>query len=111
MKKFMVLYSANESAMEQMRKSTPEEHKKGMEKWYAWKDKCGESMVDLGAPLGNGKKVSDSGNSASEKNIVGYSVLQAESMEDALKLLEGHPHLGWNEGCDIEIYECMPMPG
>ena len=30
-------------------------------------------------------------------------------MDGALALLEGHAHLGWAEGCEIEVHECLPM--
>ena len=96
--------------MEEWGKSTPEEKKKGMEEWNAWAEKCGESLVDMGTPLANGQKVSSKGKSPSEMNVAGFSILQAENMEEAEKLLESHPHLGWGEGCDIEVYEEMPMP-
>jgi hypothetical protein len=110
MTKFIVIYKANSSAMEKMKESTPEESKKGMEKWHAWAQKCGTGLVDLGAPLGKGQKVTDSGSSACEVGIVGYSVLEAENMDKAKKLLDDHPHLGWNDGCEIEVHECLPMP-
>jgi hypothetical protein len=110
MKKYIIIYHANESARNMVKESNPEDHKKSMEKWHAWAEKCGDSLVDLGSPLGNGQKLSDSGSTESEGDVLGYSILQAEDMEGAKKLLEGHPHLGWNKGCDIEIYEEMPMP-
>jgi hypothetical protein len=111
MKKYVVIYYSNKDAMEQMEKSTPEEMKEGMGKWNAWAEKCGDGLVDMGAPLGNGQKINSEGKIASENGIVGFSILQAEDMAGAEALLEGHPHLGWNEGCDIEVHEQMPMPG
>jgi hypothetical protein len=110
MKKFLVIYYASSSAMEQMKDSSPEDTKKGMEGWMVWAKKCGDGLVDMGTPLGNGQKVKKSGSSPSEKGIVGYSLLQAESMENAVKMLDNHPHLSWNEGCEIEIHESLPMP-
>lgn len=108
MKKFIVIYHANESAMEQMGKSSPEESKEGMKKWMDWAEKCGDGLVDMGSPLGNGWNMKSS--SKSSKGVVGYSILQAEDMDAAKKMLEGHPHMEWNEGCEIEVHECLPMP-
>jgi len=110
MKKFIVVYYASEDAMKEMGKSNPEDKKKGMEAWREWADKTGDGLVDLGTPLGNGQKINQSGSSASDKGVVGYSILQAEDIDAAKKLLENHPHTGWNEGCDIEVYESLPMP-
>ena len=96
--------------MEQMKDATAEEMKKGMEPWMAWAAKCGGALVDWGSPLSGGQKLSKSGSSPSDKNVVGYSILQAEDMQGAKALLKGHPHLGWADGCEIEVHESMPLP-
>ena len=75
-----------------------------------WVARCGEGLVDLGAPLFGGQKLSKSGSSTSDKSVVGYSILQAENMEGAKALLEGHPHLEWTAGGEIEVHETMPPP-
>jgi hypothetical protein len=111
MKKFIVLYYVPSSAEKEMNNASEEDMKKGMEAWHAWAQKCGSGLVDLGTPLGNGQKITESGSSASDKMVVGYSVLQAESMDGVKEMLKGHPHLGWAEGCEIEAYECLPLPG
>lgn len=110
MKKFIVIYYAPASAVEQMSKASPEDMKKGMEPWMAWAQKVGDKMVDLGTPLGNGQKVTKSGATASDSQVNGYSILQAEDMDGAVEMLKGHPHLDWAEGCEIEVYESMPLP-
>lgn len=110
MKKFIVMYYAPMAFSEKMKDTPPEESKKEMEKWMEWAKKCGDGLVDMGAPLVNGQKVTSSGNSPSDKNVVGYSVLQADDMEKAQEMLKEHPHLSWTEGCEIEVYEAMPMP-
>lgn len=111
MKKFIVVYFAPKSAVAQMQNASPEDMKKGMEPWMEWVKKCGDAVVDLGTPLGNGMTVGKSGVSASNKDLNGYSIIQAESMEAAVELLKGHPHLNWAEGCEIEVYESFPLPG
>ena len=90
---------------------TPEQQAKGMEAWMTWAQKCGDKLVDLGAPLANGQALTPKGSSASTKQVAGYSVLQANSMEEAKSLLQGHPHLAWNAACSIEVHETMPLPG
>jgi hypothetical protein len=111
MKNFIVIYHAPISATEQMAQASPEEMQKGMEPWMAWAQKCGDGLVDMGAPLANGQAVTESGTHPSHKDVVGYSVLQAESMDAAVEMLKDHPHLGWAEGCEIEVHETMPLPG
>ena len=110
MKNFVVIYHAPGSAMEYMKNATPEEMKKGMESWMAWSAKCGGALVDFGTPLAGGQRLSKSGSSPSDKNVTGYSILQAEDMDGAKALLKGHPHLEWAGGCEIEVHESLPPP-
>ena len=112
MKKFIVIYHAPSEAMKQNADVSEEEMKKGMEPWMIWAEKCGEKLIDLGTPLSGGLSLSHDGNSAaSNKEVVGYSILNAENLQDAKSLMESHPHLNWAAGCEIEIHESMPLPG
>ena len=85
--------------------------KEDMKPWVDWIQKCGKGMVDLGAPLANGQMVTKAGVSPSKKNIVGYSILQAETMEKVQAMLKDHPHLKRGAGCEIEVHEALPVPG
>jgi len=112
MKKFLVIYYAPVDAMQQMQNVPKEDQAKGMELWMRWAKKCGDKLVDLGNPLMNGKRLSPDGkNSDSKKEVTGYSILQASNLNEAIQLLQDHPHLGWNAACSIEVYETMPIPG
>ncbi len=113
MKKFLVTYHAPSEAMQQMGTASPEEQQKGTEAWMQWAQKTGSKLKDLGAPLMGGQSVSVDGTSkASDKQVAGYSVLEAENMDEAKKLLDGHPHIaGWNKEATIELHEMMPVPG
>ena len=106
MKRFIVIYHAPFSAMEQMATASPED----MKPWMDWAAKCGDGLVDWGTPLGGGQKLSKSGSSSSNKNVIGYSILQAEDMEGAKALLREHPHLDLAARCEIEVHESLPLP-
>jgi hypothetical protein len=110
MKKFLVIYQAPTSAVEQMAKATPEQSKAGMDAWMAWAKKAGPAIVDMGLPLGNGAALAKGSVSKGTTKIVGYSILQADSMEAVTKLLQGHPHLH-PPGFTIDVLEGLPMPG
>ena len=111
MTEFIVIYYAPQSAMEKMKNTSPEDMKKGMESWMKWAEKCGDNLVDMGAPLGNGKHIDASDTVTSNKTEVGgYSILKADNMSKIEELLKGHPHLGWADGCYIEVHEKMPLP-
>jgi hypothetical protein len=56
-------------------------------------------------------KVTKSDAHKSNKDVVGYSILQAESMDKAVEMLKGHPHLDWIDGCEVEVHESLPLPG
>lgn len=113
MKKFLVIYHAPAEAAAQQMEATPEQQEAGMQAWMNWAGKAGDKMVDLGAPLMNGQAINNDGSaSESGKGVAGYSIVQANSMEEAKALFEGHPHLsGWHPGTTIEVHEVMPIPG
>jgi hypothetical protein len=112
MKKFMVLYMANGADFERMMKeSTPEQQKKGMDAWMKWMGDNKASMVDGGAPLGKSKKIDTKGASDTKNDVCGYSIVQAETAEDATKMFgKDHPHLQM-PGSWVEVIEVMHVPG
>ncbi len=110
MKKYLVLYKAPASAFEQMKKSTPEQQKAGMEAWTTWGKKAASSIVDMGAPLGKSLRVTKAGASPTTNDLGGYSILQAESKEALAETLKQHPHFMMPDG-SIEIVELVAIPG
>lgn len=110
MKKFLVLYKAPSSAMEQMAKVSPEQAQSGMEAWMSWARKARSGIVDLGAPLGEFKMVANAEADNSKLKTAGYSILQADSSEALMELLREHPHLHL-PGSSIAFSECLPAPG
>jgi hypothetical protein len=81
-----------------------------MKPWFAWKESVGDKMVDFGAPLVGGTRLLPDGHTEkSKKDVNGYSMIQANNMNEALALLKNHPHLSWTAGCDIEVHECTDM--
>lgn len=111
MKNYIVTYHATADLMAQSQKTTPEERAESMKAWRAWGEKAGENLVSFGQPLMGGLKVNQDGSTTpSAREVVGYSILQANSMDEAVTILQGHPHLKWDDACDIEVHESMPMP-
>lgn len=87
---------------------TPEAGKKFMERWKAWSDGLGDAWVNRGSPVGMSKTVSADGVSdgGGSNPISGYSVVQADSLDAAVKLAQGCPHV---EHGTIEVAEAMDM--
>jgi len=113
MKKFLVTYHAPADAMEQTMNATPEQQAEGMKAWMDWAQRAGSHLVEMGSPLMGGQKIGSDGASAqSGSNVSGYSILQAENMDEAKSLLQGHPHTnGWSKDASIEVHEAMEIPG
>jgi hypothetical protein len=111
MKKFFVLYMASpegfKKVMEEMPKQTPEQQKASMEEWGTWMKSAG--VVDGGAPLGKTKKVTPSEVSDASNEIGGYSIIEAETHEDAAKMMQSSPHFKMIPGGWVEVMEIMPM--
>ena len=111
MHKYVVLYNAPVSASAQMENNDPAMAAEVMKAWNDWSASVGEGMVDLGLPVGNGRKVT--ANSAATEagtEVSGYTILQAADMDEALGLLKSHPHLQM-PGASIEVYETLDLPG
>ena len=110
MKKFIAIYHAAPEAMAQMTEATPEQLAEGMKYWMAWKDQVGDGIVDFGSPIMGGISMSPSGEiSPSQKQVAGYSIVQAENAEAARAFFNGHPHLNWHPTATIEVHECADM--
>ena len=111
MKKFLVIYHAPEEFSAKMGEVSAEQAKEEMGKWMEWAEKCGDKLVDMGTPLANGMSVTKDGSSKSKMQVAGFSVLKAESMEEAMEMLKEHPHLMADDSCSVEVHEEMPLPG
>ncbi len=110
MKKFLVLYKASAESFAQMMKATPEQQKAGMDAWMKWSQSAAGLIVDMGAPVGKGVKVTKSDVTQTSNDIGGYSILQGESKEAVGEKLKNHPHFMMGDGW-IEVIEIMPVPG
>jgi hypothetical protein len=95
MKKFVFLYGS-------VGDQTPE----SMQAWMSWFDSIGGNLVDPGNPFGPGRVVTADGvtDAGDDQVVSGYTIVNAESIEAAEKLLDGHPMV---QG--IRIYEALPM--
>lgn len=112
-KTFLVIYHAPLDALAETANLSLEDQAAGMALWQAWAERCGAKLLDMGAPLMNGRQIGAEGEpTTSTKEVAGYSLLSAEDWDEVMSLLEDHPHLsGWHPAATIEIHETMEMPG
>lgn len=109
MKKFVVLYYSPPKAMEKMGTASPEEMQAEQAKWMEWFKSVGEDLVDMGEYFSQGAVLDSNGYHDCTGKVTGYSIIQAEMFEEAKEIVKNHPHVGWFEGCTVEVYEPMQM--
>jgi hypothetical protein len=81
-----------------------EEKQKNMAAWGEWMKQCGENLVDAGNPCSNSKHVDQSGESeVSGEKVTGYSVIKADSMENAVHAAKMAPLIA--QGGSVDVYE------
>ncbi len=87
---------------------TPEAGAELMARWKAWMGGLGDALVNPGNPVGMSKTVSSGGVSddGGSNPLSGFSIVNADSMDAALEMAKGCPHL---EHGTIEVAEVMEM--
>jgi hypothetical protein len=110
MAKFLVLYNSPVPAEQMMAQVTPDQAQAGMALWNEWAEKNSDSITDLGAPLGSGKHVEPGAVSPGTTKATGFSILEADSLDDAVRLVAEHPHFQTPDGT-IDVLEFLEMPG
>lgn len=117
MKRYLAMYIGSAAAREKSGWDRLDEATRkarealGIRAWKEWMTAHADSVVEYGAPLGKTKRVAGDGISDTKNNLAGYTVVQAESYEEAAKLFDNHPHFAIFPGEAVEIMECLPIPG
>ncbi len=114
MKKFLVLYLAPLSVVDDWKKTDPEKRKSSEEtmqrEWKAWMGDYAKMLVDPGAGAGKTKRVTAQGVSDTRNEVMLYAIVEAKSHDAVAKAFEDHPHLQIPQA-SIEIMELNPLPG
>jgi hypothetical protein len=113
MSKFLVLYKAPTSVLDEWMKKPAEERKEEEQKmqgeWNEWMSSHKDALLET-AGAGKTKSVTSSGISDVRNDIMLYSIVEAESHEAAAKMFEGHSHLQIPQS-SIEVMAANPLPG
>ena len=83
---------------------TEDEQKRVMDAWTAWFGGLGDSVVDMGNPFAGGAAVGGGATSG----LTGYSIVNADSLDDALGKAGSCPILDGGTGI-VEVYETLDM--
>lgn len=83
---------------------TEDERDQVMAAWGKWFASLRDAVVDAGNPFGPAKAISPDGSVGdTEAGLTGYSIVSADSLEDALEHARGCPILAG--GGSVEVYE------
>ncbi len=88
--------------------NSPEEGQAHMQKWKEWVGDLGDAAVNPGTPLNKSYFVSaDEVTEGGDKAMSGYSVVKADSIEEAIVMAQSCPFL--EMGGTLEVAEMMDM--
>lgn len=104
MAKFVFAYSGGNGMSDD-----PAVREQSMAAWNAWFSEIGSSLVDRGAPTGAAKTVAPSGSvsDGGSRAITGYSVITADSIDNAIAAAKMCPWL--ENGGSVDVYEAIEM--
>jgi hypothetical protein len=86
--------------------ANPEDGEKVMQAWMNWMGGLGEAIVDGGNPVSMSKTVAPDGSvsdGGGANPLTGYSVIKADSLDAAVAMAKGCPHL--QSGGSVEVAE------
>lgn len=110
MSTFAVIYTSPQSVESVMANNDPAAAAASNQAWMDWAARTGAQLKDFGAPLGSGKHLAKDGVSDAPIGVSGYSFVEAGSLDEAVKLMDGHPHLKMPDA-SIQVYEVLEIPG
>jgi hypothetical protein len=84
----------------------PAQREQMMSAFMTWAASVGDSLIDPGAPLGPAKLVARDGVSEDKEGAVGgYTLLTAESLDDAVEKVRNHPFI--SRGGTLRVAEAV----
>ncbi len=80
------------------------------EQWGQWFGQLGDKLVDGGNPFNDGGQAVHAGGvmAVQDKPATGYSIVSADSMDEATELAKGCPLMSIKDGA-VCVYEALPM--
>jgi hypothetical protein len=107
MSKYLYLYRGPATPMADF---TPQQGEEQMKAWTEWMGRAASAIVDQGSPLAPQASVRDDGSATKPSDQNGYTIVEADNLDAARSLLDGHPFLAEGKGrFAVEIFEILPM--
>ena len=113
---FLLLYKGGDPNF--MENSTPEQMKELMGAWGAWFQELeasgnlrspGSALVPGGAVVTANGVATDQALAEVKELVGGYSVIAAESLEEAAEIAKGSPHLLDGTDCTVDVRPIIQM--
>lgn len=110
MKRYLITYHAPPEMLQREAESPDDSEGGDINAWEAWAKECGDALADFGSPANPVLSLGLNGEPrAVSSEICGYSILQAESKEKVMELMQHNPHLRWDKSCWVDIHELLPV--
>lgn len=91
----MAVYTAPRAEIDRFMQQEPgsrqEEMRSENEKWERWAKQHRPNIVDRGTMFGANRHVTPQGAEDRRNELIGYSIVRADSYDAATKVFEGHP--------------------
>jgi hypothetical protein len=114
MKRFLAVYTGSPDKMARWESLSEAERQQrqvqGAAAWKQWVTDHASAIVELGGPLSKTKLVSTSGISDIRNHLGAFTIVQADSQEEAAKLFLNHPSFAIFPGEGVEVMEVLPIP-
>ncbi|HVY51911.1 MAG TPA: hypothetical protein VHA07_10185 [Devosia sp.] len=104
MTKFLFAYHGGDQP------ASPAEGEKVTKAWMDWIGGLGKAMIDPGNPTAGSKTILPGGKVSSngaDHAVTGYSIVEAKSLDDAMKMAKSCPQLAANG--TVEVAEIVPI--
>ncbi len=105
MSKYVLIYKANEAY--DWSKLPEQEVKKVMDVWGEFLGSMGPALIDRGDAFKfGGKSLSKSGAKDADNLLTGFSIVEAEDLDEALEMAKNAPGVLSGQGT-VEVYEAF----
>lgn len=114
MPRFLAVYTMKPENLAQFR-SMPKAQQDsvdaiGLQRWGEWEKQNAASLLDRGGMVGKTTRVTRDGTTSAVNHFCGYVIVEAETVEAAARLFEGHPHFTVFPGDGVDIMPFLTEP-
>ncbi|MBU3076757.1 hypothetical protein [Sphingomonas quercus] len=82
----------------------------GLKQWAEWEARHAASLPDRGGMVGKTLRVTQEGAAPGVNSFCGYVIVEAETIEAAARIFEGHPHFATFPGDGVDIMPFLTGP-